>query len=205
MTAFIKHDGEYQINGYSFTSLGLKFPDGSIQTTAGGGSGGGGGATSWSSIIDKPTFATVATSGAYADLTGKPTALSSFSNDIGFITSVSLTWNNITSKPTIPSTTSQLTNDAGYITSSALTWNGISGKPSAVSYFTNDAGYITSSALTWSNITGKPTIPSTVSQLTNDAGYITSSSLTWNNISGKPTNSQILNSEILSPFMLMGA
>lgn len=171
MTAFIKHDGEYQINGYSFTSLGLKFPDGSIQTTAGGGTV----TTSWSSIIDKPIFATVATSGSYADLTDKPTALSSFSNDIGFITSVS------------------------------LTWNGISGKPSAVSYFTNDADYITSSALTWNNISGKPTIPSATSQLTNDAGYITSSSLTWNNISDKPTNSQILNSEILSPFMLMGA
>lgn len=35
-----------------------------------------------------PTLATVATSGAYADLTGKPTALSAFTNDSGYLTSI---------------------------------------------------------------------------------------------------------------------
>ncbi len=45
-------------------------------STAGGeiiGGGGAGGPTSWSSITSKPTFATVATSGSYADLIGTPT------------------------------------------------------------------------------------------------------------------------------------
>ena len=37
-----------------------------------GGGSGGGGPTSWSSVTGKPSFATVATSGSYADLTGKP-------------------------------------------------------------------------------------------------------------------------------------
>jgi hypothetical protein len=44
---------------------------------------------SWSIITGKPTFATVATSGAYSDLSGKPS---------------------------IPSKTSDLTNDSGFIT-----------------------------------------------------------------------------------------
>jgi len=38
-----------------------------------GGGSGGGGPTSWSSVTGKPSFAAVATSGSYADLTGKPT------------------------------------------------------------------------------------------------------------------------------------
>lgn len=46
---------------------------------------------SWSEITSKPTFATVATSGKYSDLSGKPT---------------------------IPTNNNQLTNGAGYITSS---------------------------------------------------------------------------------------
>ncbi|WP_421977814.1 hypothetical protein [Roseivirga seohaensis] len=49
---------------------------------------------SWGMITGKPSFATVATSGAYADLTGKPT---------------------------IPTNTNELVNGAGFITDSALT------------------------------------------------------------------------------------
>ena len=48
----------------------------------------------WGDIADKPTLATVATSGSYNDLSDKPT---------------------------IPTTTSQLTNDSNFITSTALT------------------------------------------------------------------------------------
>ena len=39
-----------------------------------------GGSPTWSSITGKPTFATVATSGAYADLSGKPTDISDFTD-----------------------------------------------------------------------------------------------------------------------------
>ena len=41
--------------------------------SSGGGGTGGGGVTSWNDLTDKPTLATVATSGAYGDLTGRPT------------------------------------------------------------------------------------------------------------------------------------
>lgn len=56
--------------------------------------GSGGGSVDWSDILNKPTFATVATSGSYNDLSDKPT---------------------------IPTTTSQLTNDSGFVTSTELT------------------------------------------------------------------------------------
>ena len=56
-------------------------------------SSGGGGSVNWSDILNKPTFATVATSGSYNDLSDKPT---------------------------IPTTTSQLTNDSGFVTSTEL-------------------------------------------------------------------------------------
>ena len=41
-------------------------------------------------ILNKPTLATVATSGRYSDLTGKPTNVSSFTNDANYVTSSSL-------------------------------------------------------------------------------------------------------------------
>lgn len=44
----------------------------------------------WENVTEKPTFATVATSGKYSDLSGKPTLLSSFTNDVGFINSSAL-------------------------------------------------------------------------------------------------------------------
>ena len=43
----------------------------------------------YSDLSGTPTLAAVATSGAYSDLSGTPTALSSFTNDVGFITSAS--------------------------------------------------------------------------------------------------------------------
>jgi hypothetical protein len=39
-----------------------------------------GGSPTWSSITGKPTFSTVATSGAYADLSGRPTDISQFTD-----------------------------------------------------------------------------------------------------------------------------
>lgn len=58
---------------------------------------------SWSIITGKPTFSTVATSGAYLDLIGLPTL---FNGD----------YNSLINKPTIPTNTNQLTNGAGFLT-----------------------------------------------------------------------------------------
>lgn len=61
------------------------------------------GSTDWSDITNKPTFATVATSGSYADLSNKPaiptvpTDVSAFNNDAGYLTSYTET------DPTVPS------------------------------------------------------------------------------------------------------
>jgi hypothetical protein len=97
-----------------------------------GGGGSGGGPTSWTSITGKPSFATVATTGAYADLTGKPT---------------------------IPSKVSDLTNDSGFITSVA--WADVSGKPSIFSgAYADLTGKPALFSGSYTDLTNKPTIPS---------------------------------------------
>jgi hypothetical protein len=87
-------------------------------------------------------YADSAGSVAWTNVTGRPTALSSFSNDSGYLTSVS--WGIISGRPT---SLSAFSNDPGYITSSSLTWANISGRPTSLSDFTNDPGFITSAAL----------------------------------------------------------
>src|ERR1017187_8402597 len=119
-------------------------------------------AQEWVSILNRPTIPTV------------PTAVSAFTNDVPYLTSVpAQSWASITGKPTIPTLTSQLTNDSGYLTSvGTITWASVTGKPTAVSSWTNDAGYLTSvPAQAWTSITGRPTA---VSAFTNDSGYLTS-------------------------------
>ena len=116
----------------------------------------------WSNISGKPTFATVATSGSYNDLSNKPT---------------------------IPTNTNQLTNGAGFITSSdsrlsdarpasdVYSWAKASSKPSySWSEITSKPSFATvATSGKYSDLSGKPTIPTNNNQLTNGAGYITSS------------------------------
>ena len=118
----------------------------------------------WADITGKPTFATVATSGSYNDLLNKPTLLSSFTNDVGYLTehqdlsgyqplitsSNKLSYSLISGTPTIPTS---LKNP--YV----LSWGGYS----SGSYDGSAAKSIT--------------IPSNTNQLTNGAGFITSSAL----------------------------
>jgi len=113
-------------------------------------------------ILNKPSLATVATSGAYADLTGKPTVFSGNYTDLTNQPHLSLvatsgSYADLINKPTLFSGSySDLTN-----------------KPTIFSGSYND-------------LTNTPTIPNNTSQLVNGAGFITSSSLIWNNITSKP-------------------
>lgn len=94
----------------------------------------------WNSVTGKPTFATVATSGSYNDLSNKPsipTDVADLTDDADYIwgnlegkydsngrclTEVAFTgsYNDLDNTPTIPTNNNQLTNGAGYITSSAI-------------------------------------------------------------------------------------
>ena len=91
----------------------------------------GGSEVSWDDITNKPSFATVATTGDYDDLSNKPTI------------------------PTVPTNVSSFTNDAGYITSSDLpqadgttivdnngVWSAVGGgsEPDEKSIITNSQG-----------------------------------------------------------------
>lgn len=101
----------------------------------------------------------------WGDITNKPTNVSYWANDAGYITSAAL-----------PTKTSDLTNDSGFITSAAL--------PTKTSDLTNDSGFITSSVSNLANYYTKsqtytqaevnalfsalPAVPTKTSDLIND-------------------------------------
>ena len=77
----------------------------------------------WSGVTGKPTFAAVATSGAYSDLTGTPTiptvnnaTLTIQKNGTNVQTFTANQSTNATANITVPTKTSDLTNDSGFIT-----------------------------------------------------------------------------------------
>ena len=81
--------------------------------------------TSDAYILNKPNLATVATSGAYSDLSGTPTLAAvatsgSYSDLSGTPTlatvATSGAYSDLSGTPTIPTTTSELTNNSGFIT-----------------------------------------------------------------------------------------
>ena len=122
---------------------------------------------SWSDVSNKPTFATVATTGDYDDLTNKPDlsiyelAADAFSGN----------YNDLTNKPTIPTVPTNIsafTNDSGYIT--GITSSDVT---TALGYTPGTSNFSGS----YTDLTDKPTIPTATSQLTNDSGFITSASL----------------------------
>jgi hypothetical protein len=102
-------------------------------------------------ILNKPTLATVATTGAYSDLSGTPS-----------LATVATTgsYNDLSDQPTIPTNNNQLTNGAGYITDGNTNWDNTYGfirasstdtltnKSGNNSQWTNDAGYINLAAQT---------------------------------------------------------
>lgn len=88
-----------------------------------------------SQILNKPTLATVATSGDYNDLSNKPSIpASQVNSDWNSVSGVS----KILNKPTIPTKTSDLTNDSSFITSAGAPVQSVNSKTGTVSLNTSD-------------------------------------------------------------------
>jgi uncharacterized protein YjbI with pentapeptide repeats len=96
----------------------------------------------YANLTGKPTFATVATSGSYSDLSGTPNL------------SLYLTTANA-------ATTYYLqTNPSGYITAACLTYSNITGTPNLSLYLTTANAattYLPAANFSYANLTGKPT------------------------------------------------
>lgn len=108
----------------------------------------------WSGVTGKPTFAAVATSGAYSDLTGTPTiptvndaTLTIQQNGVNVQTFTANASSNATANITVPTKTSDLNNDSGFIT--GVTWNDVSNKPSFATVATSGS---------YNDLSNKPTI-----------------------------------------------
>lgn len=116
-----------QAAGYDGATVGV------LRKMGAGGGGGGDISLAWDDITGKPSFAAVATSGSYNDLTDKPTipsldgyATQQWVSNQGFAVAASL---------------------GALAYKNGMSWSEVSGRPTKLSDFTNDAGFITSAAL----------------------------------------------------------
>lgn len=125
-------------------------------------------------------LALVATTGNYQSLSNKPTKLSDFIDNMGYVDEIALDDRlaNYALYYQLPTKTSELTNDSGFLTQhqSLAAYALKTDIPSNVSAFTNDAGYLTQhqSLAEYAKKSELPTVPTMVSAFTNDAGYLTS-------------------------------
>ena len=135
---------------------------------------------------DGPISAAISASLDWNDITNKPTDVSYWTNDAGYITSAD-----------IPTKTSDLTNDSDFVTSADV--------PTKTSDLTNDSGFITNSVSNLANYYKKSetytqgevnsllsaiTIPTKTSDLTNDGSDGTSTYVTQNNLATQLANKQ---------------
>ena len=126
-TSDLTNDSNFVTNtSYATTSTGgvvkvgsgLSITNGVLSTTGGGVAD----AVEWDNVLNKPTFATVATSGSYNDLSNKPTiptvnngALIIKKNGINVATFTANQSSKTTADITVPTKTSDITNDSGFI------------------------------------------------------------------------------------------
>lgn len=135
---------------------------------------------------DGTISAAISASLEWDNIVNKPTDVSYWTNDVGYITSADL-----------PTKTSDLTNDSDFITSADV--------PTKTSDLTNDSGFITSSVNNLTNYYKKSetytqgevnsllsaiTIPTKTSDLTNDGYDGTSIYVTQNNLATQLANKQ---------------
>lgn len=135
---------------------------------------------------DGTISAAISASLEWDNITNKPTDVSYWTNDVGYVTSSDL-----------PTKTSDLTNDSDFVTSADV--------PTKTSDLTNDSGFITNSVSNLSNYYKKSetytqgevnsllsaiTIPTKTSDLTNDGSDGTSTYVTQNNLANQLANKQ---------------
>ena len=135
---------------------------------------------------DGTISAAISASLDWNDITNKPTDVSYWTNDAGYITSAD-----------IPTKTSDLTNDSDFVTSADV--------PTKTSDLTNDSGFITNSVSNLANYYKKSetytqgevnsllsaiTIPTKTSDLTNDGSDGTSTYVTQNNLTTQLASKQ---------------
>lgn len=135
---------------------------------------------------DGTISAAISASLEWDDIANKPTNVSYWTNDAGYITSAD-----------IPTKTSDLTNDSDFVTSADV--------PTKTSDLTNDSGFITNSVSNLANYYKKSetytqgevnsllsaiTIPTKTSDLTNDGSDGTSTYVTQNNLATQLANKQ---------------
>lgn len=135
---------------------------------------------------DGTISAAISASSDWNDITNKPTDVSYWTNDAGYITSADL-----------PTKTSDLTNDSDFVTSADV--------PTKTSDLTNDSSFITNSVSNLTNYYKKSetytqgevnsllsaiTIPTKTSDLTNDGSDGTSTYVTQNNLATQLANKQ---------------
>lgn len=135
---------------------------------------------------DGTISAAISASLDWNDITNKPTDVSYWTNDAGYITSAD-----------IPTKTSDLTNDSDFVTSADV--------PTKTSDLTNDSGFITNSVSNLANYYKKSEtytqgevnsllsaiiIPTKTSDLTNDGSDGTSTYVTQNNLATQLANKQ---------------
>ena len=135
---------------------------------------------------DGTISAAISASLDWNDITNKPTGVSYWTNDAGYITSAD-----------IPTKTSDLDNDSGFVTSADV--------PTKTSDLTNDSGFITNSVSNLANYYKKSetytqgevnsllsaiTIPTKTSDLMNDGSDGTSTYVTQNNLATQLANKQ---------------
>ena len=177
------------------------------------GLGGGGGQVNWSDILNKPTFATVATSGSYNDLSDKPTiptvdypvtdvtvgGVSVLSNKVATIPALfDGNYNSLKNKPDL--SVYALSSSLSTVATSG-SYDDLSNKPtipaaqvnsdwnasSGVAKILNKPTLATvATSGSYADLTNKPTIPTTTNELTNNSGFITSAAL-----SGYATTSDV--------------
>lgn len=141
----------------------------------------------YANLTGKPTFANVATSGLYSDLSGTPNLSVYYlaSNPSGYITASCLTYSNITGTPNLSLYLTTANAASTYLPSANFSFSNLTGKPTTLSgYGITDGLTSATAASTYQTISGMSsylTISSAAST------YLPSANFTYANITGKPT------------------